>query len=164
VGRAIARLSRLVDHAASSAGLTLAQYRVLVFVAARPQRAAALAAKADVRRPTLSAIVAGMERSGLLRRALVAGDGRGVQFELTPEGRERLAHTEHVLTALLAEVARVGEANLDALGDELEAMLAGFEALAEPLVPAGGSPPSVSLAGAAPRRSLRSADRRTSGA
>jgi len=127
VGRALARLSRLLEQASSSAGLSLAQYRVLVFVAERPQRASALAAKVDVQRATLSAIVGGLERAGLLRRAPVAHDGRGVQLRLTPAGRRLLDRAEQALTAQLSQVAAAGDVDLAVLAGQLERMLTGFE-------------------------------------
>lgn len=127
VGRAMARLSRLLEVASSSAGLSLAQYRVLVLVAERPQRASALAARADVQRATLSAIVGGLERVGLLRRRPVAGDGRGVQLQLTVAGRRALAQTEAALAAQLADAASIGSVDLEMLAGALDSMLEGFE-------------------------------------
>ena len=129
MGRALARLSRLLEQASSDAGLTLAQYRVLVFVADRPERASALADKVDVRRATLSAIVGGLERSGLLQRVAVEGDGRGVQLRVTPEGRAVLATVDGTLGSRLAAVIAAGAVAGSTLATELERMIAGFEAV-----------------------------------
>ncbi|MDA8267614.1 MAG: MarR family transcriptional regulator [Actinomycetota bacterium] len=129
VGRALARLSRLLEQASSDAGLTLAQYRVLVFVADRPERASALAVKVDVRRATLSAIVGGLERAGLLQRVAVEGDGRGVQLQVTPEGRAALAMVDDTLGSRLADVIAAGAVAGGTLAAELERMIAGFEAV-----------------------------------
>lgn len=129
VGRALARLSRLLEQASSDAGLTLAQYRVLVLVADHPERASALADKVDVRRATLSAIVTGLERSGLVRRAAVAGDARGVQLQVTPEGRAVLASVEDVLGSRLADVMAAGSVDARLLAAQLERTIAGFEAV-----------------------------------
>jgi DNA-binding MarR family transcriptional regulator len=149
-GRALARLSRLLELASSEAGLSLAQYRVLLLVAERPQRASALAAMADVRRATMSAIVGGLERAGLLRRQPVAGDGRGVQLELTAAGRRALAQAEEALAAHVLEAAGIGSVDLGSLAGALERMLTGFEArcapLADPSVPASSEPASVPAA------------------
>ena len=131
VGRALARLSRLLEQASSDAGLTLAQYRVLVFVADRPERAAALADKVDVRRATLSAIVGGLARTGLVRRVSVAGDGRGVQLQVTPRGRAVLGAVEDALGARLAGVMAAGSVDAGTLAAELERTIAGFEALCD---------------------------------
>ncbi len=158
VGRALARLSRLLEQASSAAGLSLAQYRVLVLVAERPQRASALAAKVDVQRATLSAIVGGLERAGLLRRVPVAHDGRGVQLRLTPAGRRRLDEAEATLTAQLLSVGEAGGAELSVLADQLEQMIAGFELIWVPPVPEAqraGAVPRVRRAGEASRRPAR---------
>ncbi len=129
VGRALARLSRVLDHASSSAGLSVAQYRVLVFVAERPQRASALATKVDVQRATLSAIVGGLERAGLLQRTAVESDGRGVQLELTPAGAEALVRAERSLAGQLGEIMTAGGVDANGLAALLEAMLGGFESV-----------------------------------
>jgi len=127
VGRALARLSRVIDQASGSAGLSMAQYRVLVFVSARPERASALATKVDVQRATLSAIVGGLERAGLLRRVAVEHDGRGVQLKVTAAGRKALAHAEEELGRYLSGVAGVGGVDMAALAGHLEGLLAGLE-------------------------------------
>ncbi|MCK4176577.1 MarR family winged helix-turn-helix transcriptional regulator [Aciditerrimonas ferrireducens] len=127
VGRALARLSRLLEQASSAAGLTLAQYRVLVLVAQRPERASALAAKADVQRATLSAIVAGLERGGLLAREPVAEDGRGVRLRLTEHGASQLAAVERELGERLRAACEAGGCDPEALAGLLGAVLVGFE-------------------------------------
>lgn len=139
-GRALARLSRLLEQASSGAGLTLAQYRVLVFVADRPQRASALAAKVDVQRATLSAIVAGLEKAGMLRRVGVEGDGRGVQLELTGRGRRSLDRVDRALGRRLAEVAEVGGVDVTGLAAQLQGMLRGFETVQDRARAAGAEP------------------------
>ncbi len=126
VGRALARLSRLLEQTAGAAGLTLAQYRVLVFVSDEPCRASALAAKVDVRRATLSSIVAGLERDGLLDRVAVEDDGRGVLLRVTPAGAEALAAVERSLRARLVEAAEAGAVAVEPLAAALDAMVAGF--------------------------------------
>lgn len=142
VGRATARLSRLLDQATSAAGLSLAQYRVLAFVATRPERASVLAAKADVRRATLSAIVGGLERAGLLHRARVDGDGRGVQLALTPAGQRLLREVEGFLAGQLAGAAQASALDLGALAGQLERLIGGFEQVAavSPPLSSGPSP------------------------
>jgi len=129
VGRTLARLSRILEQASSQAGLSLAQYRVLALVADRPQRASALAARVDVQRATLSAVVGGLERAGLLARHAVAGDGRGVQLGLTPRGRAALASVDRHLGVQLVEMAAAGSVGeLDMLAGLLEGLVRGFEA------------------------------------
>ncbi len=127
-GRALARLSRILEQSSSQAGLSLAQYRVLVLVAEHPQRASALAARVDVRRATLSAVVGGLERAGLLVRHAVAGDARGVQLELTARGRAALASVDRHLGDQLAEMAAAGSVGeVEMLAGLLEGLVHGFE-------------------------------------
>jgi len=90
----LARLARVLETACQEAELSLPQYRVLVFVHDRPERAGDVAAAASVSRPTLTALVDGLERQGMLRRTRVAGDGRGVRVELTPKGADALVRAE----------------------------------------------------------------------
>jgi DNA-binding MarR family transcriptional regulator len=130
-GRAMARLSRLLEQTADAAGLSLAQYRVLVFVRQEPCRASALADKVDVRRATLSALVSGLERDGLLARAAAAGDGRGVVLEVTAAGAAALAAVEDRLEARLGRAAEAGSVDLAGLAPQLEALLTGFLATKE---------------------------------
>ncbi|MGC9220760.1 MAG: MarR family winged helix-turn-helix transcriptional regulator [Solirubrobacteraceae bacterium] len=128
-GRALARLSRVIERAVAAGDLTLAQYRVLVLAAERPQRASALAAQADVKRPTLSAVVHGLERAGMLNRASVADDGRGVQLSLTEHGRHALSQAEAEMGAQLAVMADAGGVRLEELKSGLAGLLTGFETL-----------------------------------
>lgn len=129
VGRSLARLSRILEQSATASGVSLAQYRVLVLVSEEPHRASALAAKVDVQRATLSTIVSGLERMGLLERASVAHDGRGVQLQLTALGRTTLRRVESVLTDRVAAAADTGEADAPRIADELDHLLAGFAEL-----------------------------------
>jgi DNA-binding MarR family transcriptional regulator len=107
--RALARMSRVVDRTSQAAGLSLAQYRLLQFVAREPQRAWELARKAAVRQATLTALVKALESDGLLRRVPVASDRRGIRLEVTPAGRRALRSVERALSdrleALLHDVA-----------------------------------------------------------
>lgn len=127
----MARLSRLLEQASLSAGLSLAQYRVLVFVSEEPLRASKLATKVDVQRATLSAIVGGLERGGLLDRVPVEHDGRGVQLELTDAGRVALAGAEDTLARLLSRAITVGGVDVGRMAEDLERVLLGFAAQVE---------------------------------
>jgi DNA-binding MarR family transcriptional regulator len=87
----------LVAVAASSlAGVaddvTLAQYRVLVVLAARgPQRVADLASALRVDRSTATRMSDRLARKGLVVRRRISSDRRGVRVSLTPAGRELIA-------------------------------------------------------------------------
>lgn len=102
--RSIAILARQFDRVAQELGLSLSQYRLLLFVRVRPQRASELAERASVKRPTLTALVDGLVESGYLRRLTVDGDRRGIRLELTEAGRSKLSEVERRLAAHLAEV------------------------------------------------------------
>src|SRR5262245_6195721 len=69
--RAVAILSRQFERSCLEIGLSLPQYRLLLYVRGGPERAAVLAARAAVRRPTLTALVDGLEKEGLLERSSV---------------------------------------------------------------------------------------------
>ncbi len=108
-GRILARLARIIENVTQDAGLSLPQYRLMVWVEREPQRAGELASRSAVSRPTLTSLVNGLERQGFMVRVPVEGDRRGIRLELTPEGQAALAAAD----ARVAE--RVGEL-LDAAG------------------------------------------------
>lgn len=102
--RLLARLARLAEQTCQSTGISLPQYRLLVCVSGRPQRASELAASVGVSRPTLTSLVDGLEQAGLLKRVPVPTDRRGISLELTPRGREATARAER---ALIARISRL---------------------------------------------------------
>ncbi len=104
--RAVAILARQFDRTCQEAGLSLPQYRLLLYARIRPQRASELAERVAVRRPTLTAIVDGLVEAGLLRRASVEGDRRGIRLELTDQGRDKLVEVEGLLAQRLGEFTR----------------------------------------------------------
>jgi long-chain acyl-CoA synthetase len=107
--RAIAIVSRQFERVCQEAGLSLPQYRLLLYVRVRPQRASELADRASVKRPTLTALVDGLVEAGLIRRLSVEGDRRGIRLQLTDEGRERLLKVEDLLCSKLAHFASLGD-------------------------------------------------------
>jgi len=111
--------SRHLERECVDAGLSLPQYRLLLFVRRGPQRAAELAARAAVRRPTLTALVDGLEKEGLLVRQMVEGDRRGIRLELTPKGAKALERAEGRLGGLLEQMLRDGNGDkvLSGLGE-----------------------------------------------
>ncbi len=107
--RAIAILARQFDIACQSAGLSLPQYRLLLYMSVKPQRASELAAAAAVKRPTLTALVDGMVDAGLMTRQSVESDRRGIRLELSDDGRKKLAEVEELLRENLAQFTRMGD-------------------------------------------------------
>lgn len=100
----------------------LSALSVLVF--GGPRRLTDLAQAEQVKPPTMTRIVAGLEADGLVRRRAVSGDARAVSLEATPRGvrvmqegrRRRVAHLAAALKdlpqddlRLLADAAAVME-------------------------------------------------------
>ena len=103
--RLLARLARVAELACQQTGISLPQYRLLVSITGCPQRASELAAHVGVSRPTLTSLVDGLEQSGLLRRAPVLSDRRGIQLVVTEAGRAAVARADAALTQRLLELA-----------------------------------------------------------
>jgi DNA-binding MarR family transcriptional regulator len=114
--RLLARLARVAEQACQSTGISLPQYRLLVSISGQSQRASELATAVGVSRPTLTSLVDGLERGGLLRRAPVPSDRRGIQLIPTEAGRTAVARAEaalakRMLTLIDRNMAKVvGEA------------------------------------------------------
>ncbi len=102
--RLLARLSRIAETAFQQTGISLPQYRLLIELERRPRRAGEVAAELGVTRPTITALVDGLERDGLLRRVRVEHDRRGIQLETTEAGREALGRAEALLARRLARL------------------------------------------------------------
>jgi DNA-binding MarR family transcriptional regulator len=102
--RLLARLARVAEQTCQSTGISLPQYRLLVSVSGRPQRASELAASVGVSRPTLTSLVDGLEQGGLLRRVPVPTDRRGIRLEPTDAGCEAMARAERALTQRLLQL------------------------------------------------------------
>jgi DNA-binding MarR family transcriptional regulator len=102
--RLLARLARVAEQTCQAAGVSLPQYRLLVAVSGRPQRASELATSVGVSRPTLTSLVDGLEHAGLLRRVPVPTDRRGIRLETTEAGRQAVARAEHALTQRFLEL------------------------------------------------------------
>jgi DNA-binding MarR family transcriptional regulator len=100
--RLLARLARVAEQACQSTGISLPQYRLLDSISNEPRRASDLAACVGVSRPTLTSLVDGLERAGMLRRAAVPSDRRGIQLVATEAGRTALRHAEAALAERIA--------------------------------------------------------------
>src|SRR5204862_5661249 len=84
--RAFVFMIRLFEYECRDLGVSMAQYRMLLYLRHGPKRAGELAARASITRPSLSTLIASMEKQGLLRRSSVEIDRRGVRLELTRKG------------------------------------------------------------------------------
>lgn len=104
------RMGDLFAQVIKQEGLSLQMYRVLAALAeeGRPLKLSELAALTSTDLSTLSRIVAGMHKRGILLRQRPENDQRSLQVTLTPEGRtlaDRFmpvaAHYEEVVTSSL---------------------------------------------------------------
>ena len=116
--RGLALAARSLEHAAGD--LTLAQYRVLAFVAAGTERSSLVAEGLALAKPTVTAAVDGLVERRLLTREAVAGDRRSFRLAVTPDGVAALRTAEQSMSERLDQVlefSRDPDALLAALGD-----------------------------------------------
>jgi len=118
--RLLARLARVAEQACQSTGVSLPQYRLLVSISGQSQRASELATAVGVSRPTLTSLVDGLERGGLLRRAPVASDRRGIQLVPTEAGRAAVRRAED---ALAQRILAMFDRNIAKIVDQALLML-----------------------------------------
>ena len=109
-------LLRRVRASDVETGLSPSRLSVLsVLVFGGPRTPSELAAAEQVRLPTISALVRGLEEDGLVRRAADPADGRVVRLSATAKGRRilergrerRLDNLEDLLASLSPEELRV---------------------------------------------------------
>ncbi len=116
--RALALAARSLERAAGE--LTLAQYRVLAFVAAGHERSSIVAQGLALAKPTVTATVDWLVERGMLTREAVAGDRRSARLAMTPGGAHALRDAERSMGERLEQVlehARDRKALLSALCD-----------------------------------------------
>jgi DNA-binding MarR family transcriptional regulator len=116
--RALALAARSLERAAGD--LTLAQYRVLAFVAAGHERSSIVAEGLALAKPTVTATVDWLVERGLLTREAVSGDRRSVRLAVTRRGAAALRTAEKSMGERLEQVlehARDRKALLLALVD-----------------------------------------------
>ncbi|SDT25406.1 MarR family winged helix-turn-helix transcriptional regulator [Microlunatus soli] len=95
-------LARVLER--TRAPLTTSQFRMMRRAAAGGERAARLAERLAVRKPTLTAIADGLVAGGFLIREADSTDRRVVRLELTAEGRAALAETERIYADRFTEL------------------------------------------------------------
>jgi DNA-binding MarR family transcriptional regulator len=104
-GRAAAWLSKQVELALAVVELSLPQYRVLGLLAEGVSIPSALADRLTVRRPTVTAVVDGLELRGLVQRTPGDLDKRSVTHALTSKGHRLLAKANAAVDARLTDIA-----------------------------------------------------------
>jgi len=103
--------------------MTLAQYRVLVFLDAGARPATQVAQLLDVTPPTVTSLVDALETRGLVARSADPDDRRRVVCSLTPAGRRALQRGDVLVGERLGRL-------LDRLDpDEAEQAVSGLEVL-----------------------------------
>ena len=119
------RRVRRHDPALGVGPAALSALSVLVF--GGPRSLSRLAAAEQVRLPTMSRIVAGLERAGLARREPDPADRRARVIQATPRGRATLRRGRRrrvaALTALLAPLDAGRLAELERAATLIEAVL-----------------------------------------
>jgi len=107
--RLLAWLTKSFEAACPQSGISLAKYRVLLLVSAEPVRVTELASHARVSLPTLSGLVASLERQGFLERTALRTDRRGVVLRLTQAGLEARTRAEEILARQLLAIVESGD-------------------------------------------------------
>ncbi len=107
--RTVAIVSRVFEQVCREAQISLPQYRLLLFLRHGPKRAGELAARAAIKRPTLTAIVAGLEKEGRLTRIADEIDGRGVRIEITAQGMAAVKEAETQLGEVVQQLCGLGD-------------------------------------------------------
>lgn len=129
----MARIARQVELALAGVDLSLSQYRVLLFLDEVGSAAAsALAGRLEVTRPSVTALVDGLEARGLVVRHPQTADRRRVEVVLSDAGAAALHAADLAVTDRLHTIAShlPGEgpeqalASLELWSDALDAMRA----------------------------------------
>ena len=106
-----------MDAALRPLGITTPQYSALTAIAAKPGISnAQLARQAFVTPQTMQAILAGLERDGLLIREPDPDHGRVLRSQISSQGAKVLASAQGV-------VSHIGQTLVEAVGEEQSAML-----------------------------------------
>ena len=108
------RRVRRVDDASGLSAARLSALSVVVF--AGPIRISALATAEQVRTPTMTPIVAALERDGLVTRESDTSDARATLLSATPKGARLMAEGRaRRVAALAAELNKLPPGDLTAL-------------------------------------------------
>jgi DNA-binding MarR family transcriptional regulator len=104
--RAVRRARGRANARPPADGVSLAQYHLLVpLESGEGHSVRALAEAAGVAAPTATRMLDGLCRDGLVTRTPAPADRRRVVVELTPAGREALAHTHALVLDARARIA-----------------------------------------------------------
>lgn len=119
--RSAVRVARVAANAVAELDLTLAQYRVLVFVEDTERSATEVARLLSVSPSTLTSVVDGLCARGLVERRGDPADGRRVLLSITDDGRRRVTAADEVVAEKLSSLlARLGSERSDTALDGLD--------------------------------------------
>ena len=103
--RAIVGLYRQFEQVARDSDISLAQYRMMLFLRSGPQRAGSIAAAGAVKKPTVSAMLGHLRTKGWIADTSDPADGRVVAVSLTKAGKARMEAFETALANSMAKLA-----------------------------------------------------------
>jgi DNA-binding MarR family transcriptional regulator len=101
----VARLARQVALAVGEVDLSPSQYRMMAFLADGDSVASVLAGRLNVTKPSVTALIDGLEEKGLVERRRSDDDRRLVRAVLTDSGREALAAADAAARGRLEQLA-----------------------------------------------------------
>lgn len=113
--RALAYLARGAERALDDAGMSMSQYRMMAYLSHQTDGASDLAGKLQISRPSVTALVDGLEAKGFVVREPDPTDRRRTAVVLTRKGRAALAKGDKAIEAYLG---RIGEHLPDQRCDE----------------------------------------------
>lgn len=88
--RTVVAVFREFEQAARGSSMSVAQYRILLFLRKGPKRAGQLAWEASVRKPSITPVIATLERNGWVRREADPDDRRSSRLTISAEGLEQM--------------------------------------------------------------------------
>ena len=106
--RAVVAIYREFEQIARRSDISLAQYRLLLYLRNGPKRAGAIAAAAALAKPTVSLALNGLRDKGWVESAADA-DGRASVVAITPEGHARIMSFERELASAMGAMVHADE-------------------------------------------------------
>lgn len=85
--RVVVALFREFEQSARTGGMSMPQYRLLLFLRRGPRRAGELAALAEVKKPSVTPMIAALEANGWIARAADQTDRRSARLTITDAGK-----------------------------------------------------------------------------
>jgi len=121
--RAIIAIYREFEQTSRRSDISMAQYRMMLYLRKGPKRAGVIAAAAAIAKPTVSLSINALRDKGWVM-SVADIDGRASVFAMTAAGKRRMARFERKLGKLMRAMVRGQEfdALCEALAEALTAM------------------------------------------